>query len=286
MARHSSSSVGRAGHQAAQAATRQASPWIERLARLGYLTKGIIYIIVGALAAQAAFGAGGQTTDSSGALHTILAQPFGQFLLWVVAVGLVGYALWCFLQALIDTEHQGADAKGIAARLGYAGGGIAYSGLAYTAFRILMGLGAGGGDTREDWTAQVLAQPFGQWLVGLAGAVGMGAGIYQIYKGVKAKFRAKLALGEMSREQATWATRAGQFGYAAHGIVLGMLGLFLIRAAYETDPSEAGGLGQALQALSQQPFGPWLLGSVALGLIAYGLFMGIMSRYRRIQVPG
>lgn len=281
------SSIGRAGNRAKQEAAnkaRHASPWIQRLARLGYLTKGIIYIIIGVLAAQAAFGPGGRTTDSQGALYTIVQQPFGNFLLWVVAIGLVGYAVWRLVEAAIDPEHKGDDPKGIGVRLGYALNGIVYGGLAYTAFRILLGAGGGGGSSTQDWTALVLAQPLGRWLVGLAGLGVIGVGIYQIYRGVKAKFREKLALSEMSQTEETWATRAGQIGFPAHGITLGLIGIFLIQAAYQFDPSKAGGLAQALQTLARQPFGPWLLGIVALGLVVYGLFMGVMARYRRIRV--
>ena len=61
-------------------AVRQASPFVKRFARLGYAAKGLIYILVGALATMAAFGYGGRTDGSRGALHTLLGQPFGRVL--------------------------------------------------------------------------------------------------------------------------------------------------------------------------------------------------------------
>src|SRR5688500_2053345 len=97
---------------------REASPWIERLARVGFAAKAAVYIIVGGLAARAGLGTGGRTTDTRGALATILGQPFGQLLLFVVAAGLFGYAAWLVLAAALDPEGRGSDLKGWLKRIG------------------------------------------------------------------------------------------------------------------------------------------------------------------------
>ncbi len=272
--------------QGAKQSADEVSPWVMRLGRLGYATKGIVYAIVGVLAAQAAFGTGGRTTGSSGALQEIVSQPFGRWLLGIVAVGLVGYALWRLVQAAMDTERKGSDAKGIGARLSYAVSGVIYGGLAWTAIQIVMGTGGGssGDSSTQHWTAQLMAQPFGRWLVALVGIGVIGFGLYQIYKGISGKFRKKLALPSMSDREEKAAVTAGRVGLPARGIVVGMIGAFLIQAAWQAQPSEAKGLGSALQELVQQPFGPWLLGIVAIGLIAYGVFMGFMARYRRFNL--
>jgi len=257
--------------------------WVERLARLGYLAKGIVYTIVGVLAVQAAFGAGGQTTDAKGALGAIAAQPFGKFLLALLTVGLIGYVVWRFVQAVQDPEHKGDDAKGWATRLGYAVSGLIYASLAFTAIGLIRGSGGGGGgNSKQDWTAQLLAQPFGQWLVGLVGAFVIGLGFYQLYKAYKAKFRKEMKLHEMSPTEETWATRIGRFGLGARGVVFCIIGFFLLQAARQSDASEVRGLDGALQSLAQQPYGPWLLGIVALGLVAYGIHMAVQARYIRI----
>jgi len=257
--------------------------WVERLARLGYLAKGIVYTIVGVLAVQAAFGAGGQTTDAKGALGAIAAQPFGKFLLALLTVGLIGYVVWRFVQAVQDPEHKGDDAKGWATRLGYAVSGLIYASLAFTAIGLIRGSGGGGGgNSKQDWTAQLLAQPFGQWLVGLVAAFVIGLGFYQLYKAYKAKFRKEMKLHEMSPTEETWATRIGRFGLGARGVVFCIIGFFLLQAARQSDASEVRGLDGALQSLAQQPYGPWLLGIVALGLVAYGIHMAVQARYIRI----
>jgi hypothetical protein len=258
--------------------------WVEKLARLGYAAKGIVYAIVGALAVQAAFGQGGQTTDTKGALGAISAQPFGKFLLILLTIGLIGYVIWRFVEAIKDPEHKGDDPKGLARRLGYAISGFTYAGLALSAIGLIRGSGGGGGGGSEQgWTARLLAQPFGQWLVALVGAIVIGIGFEQLYKAYKAKFRKEMKLHEMSTTEKTWATRIGRFGLAARGIVFVIIGFFLLQAARQSDPNQARGLDGALQSLAQQPYGPWLLGIVALGLVAYGIHMGVQARYRRIS---
>lgn len=261
-----------------------AHPWVERLARFGFVAKGVVYAVVGLLAAQAAFGTGGKKTDTQGALQTIVTQPFGKFLLGLVAVGLLGYALWRLVEAAMDPENKGSDAKGIIQRLSYAGNGLIYAGLALTAVQILMGTGGGGSsNAQRDWTARLLAQPFGQWLVGTIGAIVIGIGFYQLYEAYSAKFRQKFKLHEMSETERTWAIRSGRFGYAARGVVFSIIGFFLIQAARQANPNQTKGLGGALEALAQQPYGPWLLGLVATGLIAYGLYYIAQARYRQIS---
>ncbi len=259
-------------------------PWFERLARLGYAAKGLVYFIVGFLAAQAAFGTGGRTTDTSGALTAIVTQPFGKFLLFLVTIGIIGYVLLRIAQAILDPEHAGEkmDAKRIAQRLGYAFSALAYSGLAVTAVKLIIGSGGSSGNATQDWTARILAQPFGRWLVGLAGVIAIGVGFSYLYEAYKAKFRRHLKLTQMSHSEQTWAVRLGRFGIAARGIVFAIIGLFLIQAAKQSDASQAKGFGEALAILAQQPSGPWLLGIVALGLIAYGIYSLVEARYRQI----
>lgn len=259
--------------------------WVERLARLGYTAKGIVYAIIGVLAVQAALGTGGKTTDQKGVLGEIATQPFGKFLLALIALGLIGYVIWRFVEAVQNPEHKGNDAEGLATRLGAGISGIIYASLAFSAIRLAMGSGASNNSSHstQDWTARLMSQPFGQWLVGLGGALIIGLGFYQFYKAYKAKFRKHLKLQEMSSTEETWATRLGRFGEAARGVVFVIIGFFLLEAARQSDPNQARGLDGALKSLAQQPYGPWLLGIVALGLVAYGIHMGVQARYRRIN---
>lgn len=263
---------------------KSAGPWITLLARFGYAAKGVVYIIIGVLAAYAAFKGSGETTDSHGALEEIISQPYGKYLLGAVAIGLAGYALWRFVQALKDTEDKGSGVKGIVIRIGYAVIGVVYAGLAFSAVQILLGFGSNGDSdsASQEWTETLLAQPFGQWLVALVGAIFIIFALSHFYKAYTAKFRRKLVTGEMSPKVQTFAIRTGRFGLTARGIVFGIIGAFFILAALHSNPGEARGLGGALTALQQQTYGQILLGVVALGLIAYGFYMLVEARYRRI----
>ncbi|WP_256874536.1 DUF1206 domain-containing protein [Nostoc sp. C057] len=167
-----------------QQLTNHASLWVERLGRFGYVSKGVVYGIVGLLAAQAAFGTGGKTTDTQGALQTIVNQPFGKFLLALVAIGLIGYVIWRFVQAIKDPEKKGNDAKGLAVRIGYAVNGLIYASLALSAVKIVVGTGSAknSSDSTEDSTARLLSQPFGEWLVGTVGVFVIALGFYQFYQ--------------------------------------------------------------------------------------------------------
>lgn len=261
------------------------SGWIETLARFGYAAKGSVYLVVGGLALQVATGSGGQTGGPKEALGEISTQPFGRILLALTGLGLVGYAVWRLVQAWSDPEHKGTDAKGILTRIGYACSGLIYGGLAFEAARIAAGGGGSSGDSTEHWTARLMAQPFGQYLVGGVGVVIVGVGLYQFYRGWTAAFTKTLKWHEMNATERKWSTRVGQAGVFARGVVYLVMGGFLLLAAIRSNPEESMGMGEALQYLGQQPYGPWLLGVVAAGLAAYGIFSAmILSRYRRIIV--
>lgn len=267
---------------------KAAKNWIVPLARFGYAAKGVVYTVIGIVSIWAALTAGSQTAGSRGAMATILAQPFGRLLLGVLAIGLLGYAVWRFVEAALDTENKGADAKGIVIRLLFAVAGFAYLSLAYTAVRLIFGSGrtAGGSDDKasQEWTATLLAQPFGQILVAAVGLGIVGFAGYQFYKAYTTKFSEKLKMEEMSRKMQKTAVWLGRLGLTARGIVFVIVGIFLVQAAVNYNPNQAAGLSGALRSLEQQPFGPVLLGLVALGLVIYGAYMFVLAFYRRIII--
>jgi len=262
---------------------RSARPWMERLARLGYATEGAMYTLIGLLAAGVAFGSGDHATGQRGALEIVAGSPFGGALVGLIAVGFLGYALWRGVQAIVDPDGEGTDVKALGKRTGYGVSALVYVGLAFSAVGVILGSASQGGRTPDDWTALLLSWPLGRVLVVCVGIAVVGLGLRELYQAYKARFLKYLELDEMGEKVRKWTERWGRLGIAARGLVFGMVGTFLIRAALERDPQEARGLGGALQTLAQQPLGPWLLGAVALGLIAYGLFMLSVARYRHIN---
>lgn len=261
------------------------SDWLETFARVGYFAKGIVYIVVGILAVQAARAGGGETAGPRGAIEEIATQPFGQALLILTAVGLACYAIWRLTMAALDPEREGTDAKGLVKRIGYAVSGIVNLALAYFAVRLVMG-GAGGGDggssQQEEMTARLMSEPYGLWIVGAIGAIIVGVGLYHFYRVYTAKFMRKYD-AEMSLDKQRLARRIGRLGLAARGVAFCLVGSFFIEAAISQSPDEAGGLSEAFSTLLQQPYGPWLLGVVAVGFICYGIYCFANARYRRFQ---
>ena len=274
------SSVKQQVEQGAQRATN--SSWFERLARFGYGAKGVVYLVGGALSTRAAFGLGGTTTDSRGALQAILSEPFGQLMLVLIGVGLIGYVLLRLVQALMDPEHKGSDAKGIASRIGYLMSALVYAALAWTALRLATGSGGASNTQGQGWVARLFALPLGRWVVGIAGVVVICGGLYQLYKAYSVDFSEHLRWNEMSATERTWAVRLGRLGLAARGVVQGLIGLLLIEAALWVDPNRVQGTNGAFQALGRSPLGSWAVGVVAAGLAAYGVYMLAAARYSRI----
>ena len=271
----------------AERAARNAATgkWVSRLARLGYAVKGVVYLIIGLLAAELAIGHGGAATDQRGAIHIISDQPFGKFLLIIVAIGLFGYALWSLIQAYFDTEGKGHHAKGALARIGYAAVGVAYGALAFGTFQLAVGTGNVGNSSTvstQDWTARLLKLPFGVALVVIVGLVVLGIAAYLYSNAYTARFKSQFNLATVSAQVRKGIIFLGRFGYAALGVVFTIIGIFLIVAALKHNPGEAKGLDSALAELLHQPFGPLLLGIVALGLLAYGIYSFAEARYRRV----
>lgn len=276
--------VGKVATEANQAAQRAVdNAWFERLARFGYAAKGVVYLVAGALTARAAFGLGGAATDKTGALRTILGQPFGKIMLSLIGVGLLGYVLLRLVQAVMDPERKGHDPKGIALRIGYVISALVYAGLAVTAVRLAIGFGGGGGgDPSQGLVGRVFTWPLGRWLVGIVGLVVIGSGLFQLYKAYSSDFSEHMNWSRMSATERQWATILGRVGLAARGIVQGLVGWFLVQAALTYDPSKVQGSGGALQSLARPPFGLWTVGVVAAGLAAYGVYMLAAARYARI----
>ncbi|MGL6343658.1 MAG: DUF1206 domain-containing protein [Waterburya sp.] len=260
---------------------------METFARFGYAAKGFVYGAIGILALLAAFNvSGGQTTDTTGALQAIATKPFGRILLILIAIGLVGYVIWRFIEAIKDPDHKGNDTQGWFTRLGYILSGLAYIGVAINA--ALLGIGSsnsgGGGNSQQDWTAMVMQQPLGRWLVGIAGAIIIGIGFWRLYEAYKIKFRKQLNLSELNPSQQNWLVNISRFGIAARGVVFVALGFFVLQAARQYNPEKVQGLDGVLLSFAQQPFGKIFLILIAAGLVAYAIYLILQARFRRFKM--
>jgi hypothetical protein len=240
----------------------------------------LIYGIIGILAIKVALGTGGKTTNQQGALKTIAQQPFGEVLLILVAVGLAGYSLWRLVHAFIGHGPENSDST--FDRIAALGSGVVYGALCAIAVEILLGSGGGSSGNTHKTTAGVFGWPAGTWLVGIAGAVLIGIGLYQGYRGLSRDFLKDSKTEEMSGAVSRWIEWLGIFGHLARMVVFGLVGVFLIKAAIDFNPKKAVGLDGALAKIAHASYGPFLLGLVAAGLVAFGVYSLTDARYRRI----
>ena len=254
----------------------------EALARSGFVARGLVYGIIGVLALRLALGDGGKLTNQQGALHTVAAQPFGKFMLTLVAIGLGGYALWRLTRAAIGHGPEGSDSP--FERIAAAGSGVVYALLCYVAVATLTGSGggSGGSSSAPKATGGVLGWPGGPWLIGIAGLVVIGVALYQGYRGISATFLEDSKTEKMGARTRRWIAVIGCVGHLARGVVFGLVGVFLIKAAVDYRPQVAVGLDGALAKLLEHAYGSYLLGVVAAGLVAFALYSLSDARYRRI----
>ena len=250
----------------------------EWLARAGFVARGVVYVLIGVLAVKLALGDGGNQANQQGALRTIAPQPFGKVLLTLVAMGLAGYSLWRLSRALLG--HGEEDSDGGFDRIAAFASGIGYGLIAVLAVEILVG--SHGSQSPHKAAGGVLGWPAGAWLVGLAGTAMIGVALYQGYRGVTREFLEDSKTEEMSGPVKTWITWIGTVGHLARFVVFGVIGIFLIKAAVDYNPRKAVGLDGALAKLAHASYGPFLVGVVAAGLIAFGVYSLSDARYRRI----
>ena len=257
------------------------SDGFEWLARAGFVARGVIYGIIGVLAVKLAVGAGGKTTNQQGAMRTIAEQPFGKVLLILVAIGLAGYALWRLIRALLGHGPEDSDSGLRAGRRARQRDRLRGSVRDRDRDPARLRLERHPGSTHKT-TAGVLGWPAGTWLVGFAGAVLIGVGLYQGYRGLSKDFLKDSKTEQMSARTRTWIEWIGTFGHLARMVVFGLVGAFLIKAAIDYNPNTAVGLDGALAKVAHASYGPFLLGLVAAGLIAFGVYSLSDARYRRI----
>lgn len=255
---------------------------VEPAARAGLAGKGMLYAVLGILAAQVALRGGGQQASQSGAIAAVGEQPFGTALLALLALGLTAYALWRLAQVVIGPVTR-SQLPGPLLRFTFLVRALGYGALAALAWRtVLTGNGGGGDGQQQRWTRQILEVPFGVPLVVAIGAVIVGVGLYQVKEAVGRGFLESVDTGSMTPGGRDWFERFGVAGHLARAVAYGLVGAFLIQAALTFDTDDVG-LGAALAELASAPFGTAMLLVVGFGLVLYGVFCAAMSRYARVH---
>lgn len=260
-------------------------PYTKTLARLGFYTKGFLFIVVGMLAVLVAIGAeGGKIAAPTGALATVAQLPFGKVLLIIFIVGAVGHGVWNILRGVADVDSVGGGVQGIGKRIISAGIGVFYLILAWIAWNIvIMAQTAPTGEAiPQTLTAVLLALPLGTILVVLIGLGVIGAGVHECYSGISGKFQENFRLYEIENKSRKIITVLGILSFTARALIFALMGYFFIWAAINYNPNEAIGLDGALLALSRSYYGKTLLFVTATGLVCHGILSLYEARYRRI----
>lgn len=259
---------------------------LEWASRLGYAARGAVYVGLGGLALLAAADLSPRASGAKAMLSDWADWGPGLVLIAVIATGLAGFSAWRALQAVFDADRHGTSPKAWAVRLGQAVSGFVYGSLAFSAFELLDEL-EDVGEADEEQTAEsaasaILAMPHGDLLLMSAGLALVAVGVGGVLQGLLQDFSKRL---DCDARLCRRLVPLGRIGYVARGLATIPAGVFLVLAGLNARAADARSWGGALQAIERQPFGSWVLGGVALGLVAFGLFGFVEARYRRIRPP-
>lgn len=254
-------------------------PAMDQLARVGLVAFGVVHLAMGWLTMRLAFGDREESADSTGAVRELAQQPFGEAIVWAVAVGMVLLALWQAVEAAVG-HRQSDDTERLRKRLVSLGKVVVYGAIAASAFKVVTGSSS---SSKKDGTTSVSAKlldlPLGQVLVGLV-AIGIAVvGGYLVVKGVTQRFLKDIEAGGASGRVGTAYVWLGTSGYTAKGVAIIGVGALFGYAAITHEAEKSGGIDQALRTLLDEPFGPLVTGLVGVGFIAFGLFCFAWARH-------
>jgi MFS family permease len=277
--------------RAAKAAGREAadSKVLVGLGKAGLAARGVLYVIVGVLAARIAFGDHGEQADRGGAIEEIGEKPFGEALLWLLVVALIGMCLWRLTEAAFGQAVP--DGRKASKRLVSLGRAVFYGFVVASLIGTLttsggekgQGQGGSGEKTSKDLTAKALDWPAGRYLVGLVGLVLIGVGVGMAVRYAMRRFREKLRTGEMGPTTRRVVDVLGMVGGISRGVVFAAVGVFVVVAAVRFDPQQAKGVDRTLRSFADTPAGPSLLVVIALGLVVFGVYSFAEARWRRVR---
>jgi hypothetical protein len=248
-------------------------------ARLGLAARAFIYLVIGWIACQIALGHRSEQANQKGALADLASHPGGLAVLYVLGLGFVAYAVWRSSEVAFGAAGEGNKAG---PRLQSLVRAVVYGALAITTFIFIAG-GSRQGQAQQQMTltAKLMRHEYGRWLVGVAGTVVVVVGLAMVIEGVTKKFERQLQLNELHGATRTWVIRTGVLGTIARGLVFALAGVLAVDAAVTYDAAKSAGLDGALRTLANRPYGPWLLGIVALGLIAFAIYGFAAARWAK-----
>lgn len=256
---------------------------VRMLARLGCISIGMVYCLVGVLALLNLLRVTSAVADEEGIMKFVHDLPLGEAVLGIIGIGLAGYTIWRFYEAITDPYEMGNDWKSIVTRIGIAFTGVVYGTIAYAAYQSLTGVKNNGEQEQQQMVGDVLQWELGPWLIGLAALLVLASAGAQFYYGASNQFTRRLNTESLSEDKENFVFWLGKIGYFARGIILLIICLFFIKAALQEDPSEIGNTDSAFDFMGEGWAGHSFFVLVALGTISYGLFMFAFSIFYRFE---
>lgn len=250
--------------------------WFERGVRLGLIAYGVVHLLIAWLALQLAFGDRSGAPDQQGAMRELAQKPFGEVLLWIIALGFVALVIWQAIETAVG-HRKHDEPKRTFKRVGSGARVVIYAVFALSAGRTA--IGERSKSNQDHLTAEVMKLPLGQALVCLVGAIVIGVGCYLVYKGVSDGYEDDLDPSATSGDSGKAVVTLARIGYPAKGVAMVVLGVLFVIAGLTFDPDKTGGLDVALRTLLDQPMGPWLLGAVAVGIGCFGAYCFFWAKY-------
>ncbi|PLT31424.1 DUF1206 domain-containing protein [Peribacillus deserti] len=267
----------------AKKTSHELKPWIKKFARAGFMAKGTVYFLAGVLSLFAACGMGGDAKGTSGVLGSVVSRPYGEVIVWIIAMGLAGYVMWLFFQVINKQSKPKHGLKDILRRIGYAISCGIYAGLAVKAFSLAVHAGTKG-NAKQTWTEKLLTVDAGQWIIGIIGIGIIGFGISEIYSGWSKRFLKQFDTAGMNPKEIEVTKKSGRVGLISKGIVFCFLGYFVVKMAVTVNPNNPKGLDGALEKMLHQPYGPWILGIISIGLAIYGIYEIMKGKNKHIVI--
>jgi hypothetical protein len=265
----------KANRAVSEAASASRSPALRMLARGGFVFIGLVHIMIGVIALQVVGGRGGEA-DQSGAIGSIASKPGGTILLWAGFAACAALALWMLSEAVFAVRSETESKKKLRGAGAAVGKAIVFGFLAFTFAVFASGGSKNSSQSTSDFTGKLMGAPAGVVLLVVVGLAIVGAGVFYVYRGVTRKFMDDVEDPGQARQAVEW---VGTIGYAAKGVVLGVVGILVIVAAATADPSKSSGLDGGLKTLGSQPYGVFLLAATAAGLVCYGVYSMARARY-------
>ncbi|MCG2420343.1 DUF1206 domain-containing protein [Aequorivita sp. F47161] len=249
------------------------------VAVIGFVSKGIIYLVIGTLSLLAALNMGGESSGTNQALIFLKRQPFGQVLLLLLGVGLLCYSFWMFVQTFNDPENIGTDRKAQMRRFGLFTTGLVYVVVAFLCFYHLFTY-----TISDDSNSQYLDFIGPVTLSYIFIGVGIILAVQAVVLIVGVLKGGLLDQFNLEGQKGSGFIRVvGQFGFYARAFVVAIIAYFFFRAGIYTDNHEIKGIQDAFSFLDQSAIGRILMAITAVGFISYGAFYALLTRYRTFE---